>query len=56
MSSNRKSPDFSRIALAMGVHPLDAANQVMEAARAGKQPPRWMRRAAKALTRRSHSS
>lgn len=56
MSTKRNHHDFTRIAQALNVCPIEAAKHVLDAARSGKQLPRWMRRAARSITRRASAS
>jgi hypothetical protein len=43
--------DFTQLAQAFGLQPVDAARHILDDARLGKQVPRWLRRAARAITR-----
>ncbi len=56
MPTQRRSHEFTRFAQARGLHPLEAAIAVHAAELLGNKPPRWMRRAAKAITRRAFAS
>jgi hypothetical protein len=56
MSSRRKSPDFTLLAAALGLQPIDAARRILDEERAGRKAPRWVRRAARSITRRASGS
>jgi hypothetical protein len=56
MSSRRKSPDFKLLAEALGLQPIDAARHVLEQERLGRKAPRWVRRAARSISRRASSA
>ena len=45
--------EFKQLAHALGLLPVDAARLVLDQQRQGKQVPRWLRRAARAIDRRS---
>lgn len=51
--SKRNSQEFSQLAHHFGVEPVDAAKRILKEARLGRQVPRWLRRAARALTRKA---
>jgi hypothetical protein len=48
--------DCKQVAQFLGVQPLDAARRILEAERAGKQVPRRLRRAARAIVRGASDS
>jgi hypothetical protein len=56
MSKPRTRQDFEQFAYAVGMPPFDAAERVLKEVKLGRKPPRWMRRAARALTRRANVS
>jgi hypothetical protein len=56
MSSRHTSGEFTQLAEAFGLNVIDAANHVLELARQGRQLPRWMRRAARTITRRARAA
>jgi hypothetical protein len=54
--SKNNSQDFNQLAIAFGLDPVDAARHILERERLGKQVPRKLRRAARAITRRHSGS
>ncbi len=56
MSKQRTKQDFEQLAHALGVHPIDAAKHVLDEVNLGRKPPRWVRRAARAITRRTQGA
>jgi hypothetical protein len=56
MSSKRTNQEFMQLAQALDLSPISAAEIVMDKVRLGKKLPRWMRRAARSLTRRAQAS
>jgi hypothetical protein len=51
--SKRNGQEFTQLVQVLGVQPVDAARRILEEARLGRQVPRWLRRAARAITRRA---
>lgn len=53
MSTQRTRYDFVQLAQAFGINEVVAARRILDEARLGKQVPRWLRRAARAISRRA---
>jgi hypothetical protein len=51
--SKRDHKEFTQLAQAFGLQPFDAAKHVLDEARLGRPVARWLRRAARTLTRRA---
>ena len=54
--SKRNHQEFTQLALAFGTNEIDAAKHILDQERAGRQLPRWLRRAARAIARRASRS
>jgi len=56
MSTQRTRYDFAQLAQAFGINEVDAARRILDEARLGRPAPRWLRRAARSITRRASGS
>ena len=54
--SKRNGQELTQLVQVLGVQPVDAARRILEEARLGRQVPRWLRRAARSITRRASGS
>jgi hypothetical protein len=54
--SKHTNHDFTRLALALGLQPVEAARLILDQQRQGRQIPRWLRRAARSIERRSSAA